>query len=83
MNKNLLILGAGQYGMVVREIAEEMGCFEQIAFLDDSHETDNPNYHEEAIGKFTDAEKLSADYTYAIPAIGNAEKRLELLMFLE
>ena len=25
MNKNLLILGAGQYGTVAKEIAEEMG----------------------------------------------------------
>ena len=34
--KSLLILGAGQYGQVVRETAEAMGCFSKIAFLDDN-----------------------------------------------
>ena len=35
MNKNLLILGAGQYGQVAKEIAEDIGYFEKISFLDD------------------------------------------------
>lgn len=83
MNKNLLILGAGQYGTVVKEIAEEMGCFENIAFLDDSFGTDNPNYHEEAIGKIEALDEHRTNYTYAIPAIGNADKRLELMSLLE
>ena len=42
-NKNLLILGAGQYGQVAKEIAEETGYFDKIAFLDDNSE--------QAIGK--------------------------------
>ena len=29
MGTNLLILGAGQYGTVVKGIAESMGCFPQ------------------------------------------------------
>jgi hypothetical protein len=33
---NLLILGAGQYGVMAAEIAEAMGVFDLIAFLDDS-----------------------------------------------
>ena len=33
--KNLLIIGAGQYGMVAKEIAESMKCFEKIDFVDD------------------------------------------------
>ncbi|MBR1677729.1 MAG: acetyltransferase, partial [Clostridia bacterium] len=36
MNRNLLILGAGQYGTVVKEIAKSMECFEKIDFLDDT-----------------------------------------------
>ena len=28
MNKNLLIVGAGAYGVVASNIAHEMGCFE-------------------------------------------------------
>lgn len=83
MNKNLLIIGAGQYGTVIKEIAEEMGCFDKIAFLDDLHELENPYYHEESIGKFADIEKLTVDFTYAIVAIGDADKRLELIQILE
>ena len=33
---SLLILGAGQYGVMAAEIAESMGVFDRIAFLDDS-----------------------------------------------
>ena len=33
---SLLIIGAGQYGLVALEIAQAMGCFDKIAFLDDS-----------------------------------------------
>ena len=39
MNKNLLILGAGIYGLVAKEIAESMGCFGKIAFVDDNAKT--------------------------------------------
>lgn len=38
VNKNLLILGAGQYGYVAKEVAESMGHFEKITFLDDNNE---------------------------------------------
>ena len=40
--KNLLILGAGQYGVLAKEIAESMGCFATIAFLDDSYPDCHP-----------------------------------------
>ena len=58
MNKNLLILGAGQYGMVAREIAESMGSFEKIDFLDD--------HKEFAIDKLTNYEKYAAEYSVNI-----------------
>lgn len=41
MNKSLLILGAGQYGQVAKEIAESVGCFKRISFLDDRIDSDN------------------------------------------
>lgn len=77
MNKNLLILGAGQYGTVAKEIAEEMGCFDKIDFLDDTFgmEETEGNYHEQSIGKLSDLDKFTDNYTYAICAIGNAETR--------
>lgn len=68
MNNNLLILGAGGYGHVVREIAEESGIFDKIDFLDDSSPL--------AIGKFGDAEKFLKGYPNAVVALGNAELRL-------
>lgn len=77
MNKNLLILGAGQYGQVAREVAESMGCFEKIAFLDDNDDKDG------ALGKLSDYEKFVTEYDYAFVAIGNAEVRLEYIRKLE
>ena len=69
MNENnLLILGAGGYGHVVREIAEDSGIFDKIDFLDDSSPL--------AIGKFGDAEKFLKGYPNAVVALGNAELRL-------
>lgn len=71
MNKDLLILGAGQYGMVAKEIAESMNEFSHIDFLDDN----NPI----AIGKLNEYEKFSSEYHAAVVAIGNSELRLEMI----
>lgn len=65
--KKLLILGAGQYGHVVRETAQAMGCFGEIAFLDDN----NPN----AVGKLADYLPLRQEYACAFVAMGNPELR--------
>lgn len=77
--KNLLILGAGQYGTVAKEIARSMGCFDKIAFLDDRHGTENLAYHEESIGRFDDYERLSGEYGCAVAAIGNPKLRRDLM----
>ena len=66
--KNLLILGAGQYGRVVRETAQAMGCFGEIAFLDDNSSV--------AIGKFADYEHLTSGYQVAVVALGDLQLRL-------
>jgi acetyltransferase-like isoleucine patch superfamily enzyme len=73
--RKLLILGAGQYGMVAQEIAKAMGIFQKISFLDDNSS--------KAIGKISDFEEFADEYSEAIVAIGNAEKRMELLEKLE
>lgn len=75
MNKNLLILGAGAYGQIAYEIAEAMGQFEKIDFLDDNSEL--------AIGSFKDIEKFAGEYSFAIVAVGNAEIRSSLTKRLE
>ena len=69
MNRNLLILGAGGHGRVVKETAEAMGCFHKIDFLDDSSEL--------AIGKCKDFKQYLGEYANAFVAFGNNELRYE------
>lgn len=77
MNKNLLIVGAGIYSMVARDIAREMNCFEKIDFVDDEKEqTPDGN---KVLGKISDLEKLSVTYSNIIIAIGNPQVRLSLI----
>ena len=71
MNDSLLILGAGQYGCVVKEIAQAMNCFQSIDYLDDQ----NPI----AIGKLADYTYFAEKYTCAVVAIGNPQMRLAYL----
>lgn len=71
----LLIIGAGQYGYVVKELAEDMGVFDKIDFLDDS----NPL----AIGRFDEVDKFKSKYRNAVVAIGNMDLREKLMEELE
>lgn len=48
--KNLYILGAGGFGHVIKDIAEQSGKYKSIKFLDD-----NSN---EAVGKLSDLPKF-------------------------
>jgi len=75
VEKNLLILGAGGHGHVVRETAEAMNVFDKIDFLDDNSEL--------AIGKLNDVSELSKDYRYAFVALGNNELRMEWIQKVE
>ncbi len=77
MDKNLLIVGASTYAMVAFEIAEDMGCFEKISFVDDKRET-TPNGIP-VVGTTQDFARLSSEYSNIIVAIGNPEVRLSLL----
>ena len=79
--KNLLILGAGGHGRVVKETAESMtdangACvYDRIAFLDDS----SP----EAIGKFADAKNFTGQFACAFVGVGNNTVREKLQGQLE
>lgn len=75
MNNNLLIVGAGQYGLVVYEIAKAMKNFEKIDFIDDKK-----NF---AIAVLDEYNVLARKYFYAFPAIGDSALRLEWLSKLE
>ena len=62
----LLIIGAGGYGQMVKEIAELNG-YEKVDFLDDNAP--------EAIGKISELENLEGKYDGSIVAIGNPKLR--------
>lgn len=66
---NLLILGAGSHGHGVKEIAEQLGVFHMIKFLDDNVQSD------EVIGKCSDYLQFADEYPAAFPAIGDNELR--------
>lgn len=66
-NRNLLIIGAGQYGCVAKEVAQAMGCFARIDFLDDNHPA--------AMGKMADYLALADRYGNAAVALGNPQLR--------
>ena len=53
----------------VKEIAESMGCFEEISFVD--------NDREGAIGKLEDVESFYPEYNCAIAACDDGTERLE------
>jgi UDP-N-acetylbacillosamine N-acetyltransferase len=74
-NKNLLIFGAGQYGIIAKETAEAVKCFDKIAFLDDKSEN--------SVGKFDEYENFVTEYNYAFVAVGNSELRLKWIQKLE
>ncbi len=79
--KKLLILGAGQYGIAVKELAEALGCYAAIDFLDDRAPF--------AVGSLSDAERLlgacgeaaceEVAYDEAVVAIGNPTLRAQWL----
>ena len=77
-NGNLLILGAGQYGQMAAEIAQEMGTFAKIAFLDDSFLACHPEQATRVEGSLADLPKFAADYRYGFVAIGNPALRRKL-----
>lgn len=64
MNR-LIIIGAGGYGHLVKDVATDLG-YEDIIFLDDNNNS--------AAGKIEDYEKF-ADYENIIVAIGNPNTR--------
>ena len=77
MNKNLLIIGADCYGLSAKETAEEMGCFENIGFLDDNIK-EMPD-GSKILGVINDFEKFVIDYSNIFVAIANSKIKLNLL----
>ncbi len=81
MSQNLLIVGAGIYGLVVKEIAESTGRFERIAFVDDDPKEVRDGM--QIIGTTEDLADLSGEYSNAVVAIGNPAVRQDMLNFIQ
>ncbi|MEG0763483.1 MAG: hypothetical protein RR424_06630 [Oscillospiraceae bacterium] len=72
---NLLILGAGGYGHVIKECAQAMNIYEKIDYLDDMSI--------DAIGKCDEYLQYIDEYKSAYPAFGNNMLRMQWIMRLE
>lgn len=67
----LIIIGAGGHGRVVADIAQQIGRYQQVFFLDDHAQG------EDIIGKCSDYMKFINSETEMYPAFGNNEVRIE------
>ena len=68
--RKLLILGAGGYGKTIMDLAEQVGCYDRISFLDDT-KTDGS-----VLGKCGEFLKFADEDTDVYPAFGNNEARM-------
>lgn len=68
MGNKLLIVASKRYGDYVKEIAESMGCFETIPFVD--------NDRQDAIGRLDELSSFYPEYNCAIAACDDGEERL-------
>jgi len=69
---NLLIIGAGGHGHVVKETAQALGIYKRIDFIDEHSEL--------AIGTCGELEKFKAEYSEVFVAFGNNELREKWLI---
>lgn len=65
----LIILGAGGYGQTVADVANQLGRYDEIVFLDDNATN--------VLGKCVDYKQYMNTNTEVYPAFGNNETRLK------
>ena len=75
--RKLLILGAGGYGKTILDLAEHLGCYDKIAFLDDGRTGSN------ILGICGEYDMFADEDTEIYPAFGNNEIRMRWLEQLE
>ncbi|PHV70149.1 pilin glycosylation protein [Sporanaerobium hydrogeniformans] len=75
--RRLLIVGAGGHGKVVLEMAQAMGGYDAICFIDDQLVGEKVLGHQ-VVGKIADCKELQQSFQEAIVAIGDNALRLEL-----
>ena len=76
--KKLLILGAGGYGKTVADVAAQLGCYQNIAFLDDG-KAGTPG----VLGKCEEFLQFADADTEVYPAFGNNSSRMAWIEKLE
>ncbi len=81
--ENLLIIGTDGYAAAIKEIAEDMGCFLKISFLDNRFSEEGCTTAENVIGKIENIGEYASLYRYAIPSFSDCEKRLNCIKELE
>lgn len=81
MKQNLVIVGTGMYGLLAKEIAESLGAFEKIAFVDDGQKPSSPDFP--LLGTSEDLATISEEYPFALVAIGNPNVRKKLVEKIE
>ena len=69
---NLIIIGAGGHGRVIADIAQKLGSYKKIAFLDDGNEKVSMNLP--VIGKTNEIEKYINSSDFFV-AVGNSKVR--------
>ena len=74
--ERLIIIGAGGHGKVVADIAEKIGKYSEIAFLDDGAVKDCIGYA--VIGKTSEASRYVSDFEFFV-AIGKSEIRKKVI----
>ena len=72
--KKLLILGAGGYGQTIYDLAQQLGCYDKIAFLDDTKANTGS-----VLGKCDEFLSFADAATEMYPAFGNNETRMALM----
>lgn len=77
MKRKLLIVGAGNYGMVAKEVAQSMCCFDRIDFIDSKKKRTIDGTS--VIGTLDDMPSFSMEYTDVVVAIGDASVRKAIL----
>ncbi len=73
----LVILGAGGYGKTIADVARQLGCYDAIAFLDDTKSGGD------VVGKCGDFLKFADGKTAMYPAFGNNEARISWMQKLK
>lgn len=76
-NNGLIIIGAGVYSTVAKEIAEDMACFGKIVFVDDRRDVTPDG--SPVVGTSDDLKKLSKEYRNVVVAIGDPKSKLAFI----